>query len=120
MFVFYNWPFPHMYFAKNVANIIGKILGSVFSNCVVFYGDRHTQSVIIIQPNVKWLLSPISIASNCSFRQSVQVPKRWRKMGERQVEWPQKTSKALVKQMYYFFVQRGTVLHEYVRETAVI
>jgi len=41
MFVFYDWPFPHMYFAKNVANIVGKILGSVFSNCVVFYGDRH-------------------------------------------------------------------------------
>jgi len=22
MFVFYDWPFPHMYFAKNVASII--------------------------------------------------------------------------------------------------
>jgi len=29
-----------MYFAKNIANIISLlILGSVFSDCVVFYGD---------------------------------------------------------------------------------
>ena len=40
MFVFYDWPFLHVYFAKNVANIFSLlILGSVFSDCVVFYGD---------------------------------------------------------------------------------
>ena len=34
-------PFPHVYFAKNVANIIFPlILGSAFSDCVVFYGDK--------------------------------------------------------------------------------
>jgi len=42
MFVFHDWPFPHVYFAKNVANIISLlILGSVFSDCVVFNGDSH-------------------------------------------------------------------------------
>jgi len=37
MFVFYEWPFP---FANNVANIVFflLILGSVFSNCVGFFG----------------------------------------------------------------------------------
>jgi len=29
------------------------------------YMYRHVQSVIIIQPNVKWLLSLLSVASNC-------------------------------------------------------
>jgi len=29
------------------------------------YMCRHVQSVIIIQPNVKWLLSLLSVASNC-------------------------------------------------------
>jgi len=29
----------HVYFAKNVAGICLLILGSVFSDCVVFYGD---------------------------------------------------------------------------------
>jgi len=41
MFVFYNWPFPHVYFAKNVA-YFRLILGSVFSDCVVFYVDIIT------------------------------------------------------------------------------
>jgi len=41
MFVFYNWPFPHVYFAKNVA-YFPLILGSVFSDYVVFYGDIIT------------------------------------------------------------------------------
>ena len=37
MFVFYDWPFPRVYFANNAANIIFfLILGSVFS---VFHGD---------------------------------------------------------------------------------
>ena len=40
MFVFYDWPFPHMYFVENIANNISLlILGSVFSDCVVFFGD---------------------------------------------------------------------------------
>jgi len=38
IFVFYDWPFPHMYFAKTVALLI---LGSVFSDCVIFYGDCY-------------------------------------------------------------------------------
>ena len=34
-----------MYFAKSIANIISLlILGSVFSNCVVFYGDSNLAS----------------------------------------------------------------------------
>jgi len=37
MFVFNDWPFPHVYFAKNVA-------GSVFSGCVVFYVDHYKQA----------------------------------------------------------------------------
>jgi len=40
MFVFYDWPFPHMYFAKNVA-FSSLILGSVFSDCVVFVVDYY-------------------------------------------------------------------------------
>jgi len=40
MFVFYDWPSPHVYFAKNIANIVSLlILGLDFSDCVVFYGD---------------------------------------------------------------------------------
>ena len=39
MFVFYVWPFPHVYFAKNVAYFL--IIGSVFSDCVIFYGDYN-------------------------------------------------------------------------------
>jgi len=40
MFVFYDWPFPDVYFAKHVANIFSLlILGSVFSDYVVSYGD---------------------------------------------------------------------------------
>ena len=43
MFVFYDWLFPQ-YFAKNVANVIFLlILGSVFSDCVVFSGDLMMQ-----------------------------------------------------------------------------
>jgi len=26
MFVFYDWPFPHLYFAENVANIIFPLI----------------------------------------------------------------------------------------------
>ena len=38
--VFFDWSFLHVYFAKNVANVISLlILGSVFSDFVVFYGD---------------------------------------------------------------------------------
>ena len=40
MLVFCDWPFSNVYFAKNVAAIcLFLILGSVFSDCVVFYGD---------------------------------------------------------------------------------
>ena len=41
MVVFYGWPISsRVYFAMNVACIIFPlILGSVFSDCVVFYGD---------------------------------------------------------------------------------
>ena len=40
MFLFYDWPFPHVYFAKNVA-YFPLILGSVFSDSLVFYGDYY-------------------------------------------------------------------------------
>jgi len=40
MFVFYDWPFQHMYSAKNVANIIFPFNSWLsFSDHVVFYGD---------------------------------------------------------------------------------
>jgi len=40
MFVFYDWPFPRVYFGKNKVNTISVlILGSVFSDCVVLYRD---------------------------------------------------------------------------------
>ena len=49
-----------MYFAKNVATIIFRlILGSVFSNCVVFYGD--TLYVIIFQ---LYRIEPFSFLAN--------------------------------------------------------
>jgi len=38
MFVLLDLPFPHVYFAKNAAYSL-LILGSVFSDCVVFYED---------------------------------------------------------------------------------
>jgi len=38
MFVFYDWPFSHV-LSNNVAYFPILILGSVFSDCVVFYGD---------------------------------------------------------------------------------
>jgi len=42
MFVFYDWPFPHVYFAKSVANIISLLnLASVFRDYVVFYGEGY-------------------------------------------------------------------------------
>jgi len=40
MFVFYDWPSPHVYFAKNIANIVSLLIfGLDFSDCVVFYED---------------------------------------------------------------------------------
>ena len=57
MFVFYDWPFPHVYFAKNVANIIfDLILGSVFSDCgdIIFI----LLTAIVIQ-----IISVISVPS---------------------------------------------------------
>ena len=39
MFVFYDWPFPHMCTTQRMQPISLLILGSVFSDCVVFYGD---------------------------------------------------------------------------------
>jgi len=45
MFVFYDWLFPQ-YFAKNVANVISVlILGSVFSDCVVFSGHVYGDTI---------------------------------------------------------------------------
>ena len=44
MFVFYDWPFPHMFTAQRMQPIFLLILGSVFSDCVVFYGDTHTHT----------------------------------------------------------------------------
>jgi len=39
MFVFYDWPFPHMYFAESVASIIFPlILGSVSATASSFMG----------------------------------------------------------------------------------
>ena len=42
MFVFYDWPFPHMCTLQRIQPISLSIPGSVFSDCVVFYGDIHT------------------------------------------------------------------------------
>ena len=40
VFIFYDWPFLQTYLAKNVANSFSLlIVGSVFSDCVVFYWD---------------------------------------------------------------------------------
>jgi len=39
MFVFYDWPFPHMCTLQRMQPISRLILDSVFSDCVVFYGD---------------------------------------------------------------------------------
>jgi len=42
MFVFYDWPFPHTCTLQRMQSILYSllILGSVFSDCVVFYGDN--------------------------------------------------------------------------------
>jgi len=50
MLVFYDWPFPHVYFAKNVAYLPFLILGSVFSDGVVFYKDpyNHPRRLFVI------------------------------------------------------------------------
>ena len=45
MFVFYDWLFAHVYFAKTAAYFL-LILGSVFSDCVVFYGDPLKQYIL--------------------------------------------------------------------------
>ena len=42
MFVFYDWPFPRVHFAKKPISLL--ILGSVFSDHVVFYGDCQLSS----------------------------------------------------------------------------
>jgi len=39
MFVFYDWPFPNMCTLQRMQHIFLLILGSVFSDCVDFYGD---------------------------------------------------------------------------------
>jgi len=41
MFVFYDWPFPHTCTLTKNVPISLLILGSVFSDCVVFYGDLN-------------------------------------------------------------------------------
>jgi len=42
MFLFYNWPFPHMCrpTLQRMQHISLLMIGSVFSDCVVFYGDH--------------------------------------------------------------------------------
>jgi len=45
MFVFYDWPFPHMCALQRMQPISLLILGSVFSDCVVFYGVTHKSSI---------------------------------------------------------------------------
>ena len=60
MFVFYDWPFPRVYFANNAANIIFfLILGSVFSDSVVFYGDTSLlpNEAAVMTQNKPWKLS---------------------------------------------------------------
>jgi len=39
MFLFCDWPFPYMCILQRMQHISILILGSVFSDCVVFYGD---------------------------------------------------------------------------------
>jgi len=46
MFVFYDWPFPHMCTLQRMQPISLLMLGSFFSDCVVFYGDY-----IVIRPH---------------------------------------------------------------------
>jgi len=41
MFVFYDWPFPHMRTLQRMQPISLLILGSVFSDRVVFYGNTE-------------------------------------------------------------------------------
>jgi len=48
MFVFYDWPFQHVFFAKNVALAYSYIIPfnsllrfQAFSDCVVFYGNDN-------------------------------------------------------------------------------
>jgi len=41
MFVFYDWPFPHMCTLQRTQPTSLLILGSVFGDCVVFYGDYN-------------------------------------------------------------------------------
>ena len=59
MFVFCDWPFPHVYFVKNVTYIIFPLIfGSVFSDCVVFYGDIvFILSTAIMFQIILWFLS---------------------------------------------------------------
>ena len=59
MFVFYDWPFPRVYFGKNKVNTISVlILGSVFSDCVVLYRDiiLILLTAIVVQL-ILWFLS---------------------------------------------------------------
>jgi len=62
MFVVYDWPFPHVYFAKNVANIFSLVIvGSVFSD--VFCGDYGTRKFDrglgqILHDQLHWLDVP--------------------------------------------------------------
>ena len=60
MFVFYDWPFPHMRTLQRMQPISLLILGSVFSDCVVFYGNcrkvhRNNNDVVdIVTPSPVW------------------------------------------------------------------
>jgi len=40
MLVFFDWPLPHVCTLQIIQPILILILGSVFSDCVVFYGDN--------------------------------------------------------------------------------
>jgi len=44
MFLFYDWPFPHMCTLQRMQPICLLILGSVFSDYVVFYWDIIMQT----------------------------------------------------------------------------
>ena len=52
MFVFYDWSFPHMCTLHRMYPIFLLILGSVFSDCVVFCGDYNSGAGSVLLPCV--------------------------------------------------------------------
>ena len=53
MFVFYDWPFPHLCTLQRMQPISLLILGSVFSDYVVFYGDSNK---VVFKPRLNMSL----------------------------------------------------------------